>query len=83
MQHLERKIIPADTTTSEEPGKDAQTIHLIEYLKAQPVVGTYELKVAETKKRKARIANVNVRVANVWVPRPSNMSPWLRAHGPS
>ncbi len=50
MQHLERKNHPADTTTSEEPGKDAQTIHLIEYLKAQPVVGTYELKVAANPK---------------------------------
>ncbi len=45
-------------------------------------MGTYELKVASAKKRPARTVQVEVRVANVWVPRPSYMSPWLKTHGP-
>ncbi len=82
VQHVNRKIVPAQATSLNEPVKGSATQHLIDHLRAQPVVGTYELKVASAKKRPARTVQVEVRVANVWVPRPSYMSPWLKTHGP-
>ncbi len=82
VQHVNRKIVPAQATSLNEPVKGSATQHLIDHLRAQPVVGTYELKVASAIKRPARTVQVEVRVANVWVPRPSYMSPWLKTHGP-
>ena len=82
VQHINRRIVPAQATSSSEPAKGSETLQLMEYLKAQPVAGTYELKVATAKKRPARTVLVEVRVANVWVPRPMYKSPWLKTHGP-
>ena len=82
VQHLTRKIVPAKASSSEEPTNRSEKQRLIEYVKAQPVIGSYELKVAPSRNRRARTANVEVRTANVWVPRPDYMSPWLKANGP-
>jgi hypothetical protein len=81
VQHLTRKIVPAESSISGEPTKGSKKQTLIEYMKLQPVIGSYELKVASTRHRRARTVNVEVRIANVWVPRPYYMSPLLKEIG--
>ncbi len=55
---------------------------LCELLAALPVLGTYELSVRENKKQTARTAHVEVSCTNVWMPRPTATSPWVKKHGP-
>lgn len=82
VQHKTRKIVPAEISSCSEPTKSTEKLHLLEHLRTQPMVGEYELTIATGKKRSARKAVVEVRIANVWVPRPTYISPWLKANGP-
>jgi hypothetical protein len=51
---------------------------LDEILSEQPCVGIYELKVQANKKQPARTARIEVRIAQVVLPRPQHLSKYLR-----
>lgn len=81
VQHKKRKVHRADNLQSDGP-ECKEKSQLCELLAALPVLGTYELSVRENKKQTARTAQVEVSCTNVWIPRPTATSPWVKKHGP-
>jgi hypothetical protein len=69
------------------PGQPAKLLGLRDYLKTLPVAGTYELEVpakARTRRepaRQARTARMEVRYAKVVVPRPRQVSAYVKRRG--
>lgn len=70
---------PNETT----PNKTAKSQSLASILDVQPCLGTYELTVKENRHSPARVAKVQVRCTNIWMPRPVASSPWAKEHAPS
>jgi len=58
-----------------------QKMKLVDYLEQLPVVGTYTLDIPATKKTPARQATMEVRCGALVVPRPRNVSAWVRKNG--
>ncbi|MFO0941922.1 MAG: IS4 family transposase [Pirellulales bacterium] len=82
-QHLTRKIYVADAKSNALPVKSKEeTTYLGDYISAQRVVATYALEIPASKGRSKRTATVEVRIGNVWMPRSSVASPWLKENGP-
>jgi hypothetical protein len=65
------------------PNKTAKSQSLASILDVQPCLGTYERTVKENRHSPARVAKVQVRCANIWMPRPLPSSPWAKEHAPS
>jgi hypothetical protein len=80
-QHLNRKIRPVDRLCPESP--QAHTPQkLQDYVDTLPSVGSYELHLRANNNQPARIAQVEVRIGSIWVPRPCPCSPWVKKNGP-
>jgi hypothetical protein len=60
---------------------EGREIPLARYLKQLPLAGTYELSLGATKKHGPRVAKLEVRYGTVTVPRPRQVSPWVRGCG--
>jgi Transposase DNA-binding/Transposase Tn5 dimerisation domain len=60
---------------------DGRRVNLINWLAAQPVLGTYELMVRETKTQKARKARMEIRVAPFVLTMPKRKTPYLKKIG--
>jgi Transposase DNA-binding/Transposase Tn5 dimerisation domain len=70
-------------STESIPAAPAKSQSLASILDAQPSLGTYELSLRENRESPARIAKVQVRCANIWMPRPVASSPWSKQHAPA
>lgn len=81
-QHFSRKIHAAMAHDTETPKKGAEIHHLKDFIGSQPVAGTYELNIPARQGCKARTAQIEVRIGNIWMPRSPIASPWLKQHGP-
>ena len=81
-QQLKRKILPLDPQFPESPNTK-EKVQLNAYLREKGTdVGTYQVSIRANKKQRARVAEVTVRSARIWMPRPSVSSPWVKANGP-
>ncbi len=69
--HLNRKIITPE----------GQKMTVSQYLESLPVAGTYSLKLAANGDQPARTAKMEVRFGSVTMPRPAQISKWVRASG--
>lgn len=66
-----------------EPEKAGKSQSLESILEVQPSLGTYELALKANGKQPARVAKVEVRCSNIWMPRPVACSPQAKQHGPA
>lgn len=76
-----RSICRADNLRSNVP-ESKQKSQLNDLLEELPVVGTYELAVKANKKQVARTAKLAISCTNIWMPRPTSNSPWVKKNGP-
>jgi hypothetical protein len=60
---------------------DAEKMPLSRYLLTLPLAGTYELKLRARKDQPARTAKLEVRFGTLWMPRPAQHSPYVKASG--
>lgn len=81
VQHKKRKVHCAENLQSDGP-ECKRKRQLCELLTDLPILGTYELSVRENKKQIARTAQVEVSCTNIWMPRPTATSPWVKKNGP-
>ena len=80
-QHKHRFIHRADDLQSNSPNS-AEKMPLLDLLNTLPVVGVYDLTVKANKKQVARTAHVEISCANIWMPRPTAVSKWVKKNGP-
>lgn len=81
-QQLKRRILPLDLKSMEAPCTK-QNVQLTDYLRERGMdLGTYQLSIRANKKQLARVAEVSIRCVQIWMPRPTTISPWVKANGP-
>jgi hypothetical protein len=81
-QQLKRKILPLDLKSLDAPNTK-QKVQLNDYLQEQGTeLGAYQLSIRANKKQPARVTEVSVRCAPIWMPRPTTTSPWVKTNGP-
>lgn len=81
VQHKHRVIHQADDIQADGP-KSSEKMPLSDLLPTLSAVGAYELTVKEDKQQVARTAHVEISCTNIWMPRPTAVSKWVKKNGP-
>lgn len=81
VQHKHRVIHRADNLQADGP-KSLEKMPLSDLLGTLPAIGAYELTVNGNKKQVARQAHVQISCTNIWMPRPTAVSKWVKKNGP-
>ena len=62
---------------------DGRTLSVSKFLAELPADGEYTVEVGATKKRKGRVAVLELRHSRIGMPRPRTGTPWIREHAPT